>query len=207
MSITPRDCKINKKSTALPELFNLELIASNILTDINLLKVKEILQKKTNLKEELMKLGKYWAQYANDLWLKDDCVWLDGRIVIPMPLQVPIEARIHFYHHGKRNMFEASRYVWYPYMYRSLAAKATYCQQCTDAGKNLKTMLPKGDVGKDPETREPNESLQLDFWGPISYLNEQKKYVLVATDRFSRWPLAMVTITNSSDKVLKFFDK
>ena len=92
-------------------------------------------------------------------------------------------------------------------MYRSLAAKVTYCQQCTDAGKNLKTLLPKGDVGKVRETREPNECIQLDFWRPISYLNESKKYVLVATDRFSRWPSAMVTTTKTSDKVLKFLDK
>ena len=94
-----------------------------------------------------------------------------------------------------------------PLLYRSLAAKATYCQQCTDAGKNLKTLLPKGDVGKVPEPREPNEFLQLDFWGPISYLNESRKYVLVATDRFSQWPSAMVTTTNTSDKVLKFIGK
>ena len=104
-------------------------------------------------------------------------------------------------------MFEAARDVWYPYMYRSLAAKATYCQQCTDAGKNLKTLLPKEDVGKVPELREPNECLQLDFWGPISFLNESRKYVLAASDRFSRWPSAIVTTTNTSDKVFKFLDK
>ena len=92
-------------------------------------------------------------------------------------------------------------------MYRNLAVKATYCQQCTDAGKNLKTLLPKGDVGKVPEPREPNEYLQLDFCGPISYLNETRVFFLVATDRFSRWPLAMVTTTNTSDEVLKFLDK
>ena len=134
-------------------------------------------------------------------------MWLDGRLVIPLPLQVPIESRIHYYHHGKRNMYEAARDVWYPYLCRSLAAKATYCQQCTEVGKNLKTLLPKGDMGKVPEPREPNECIQLDFWGPINYLNESKKYVLVATDRFSRWPSAMVTTTNLSDKVLKFLDK
>ena len=131
-------------------------------------------------------------------------MWLDGRLVIPLPLQVQIETRIHFCHHGKKNMFEAARDVWYPYMYRSLAATATYCQQCTDASENLKTLLPKGDVGKVPEPREPNECLQLEFCGPISYLNESRKYVLVATDRFSKWPSAMVTTTNTSDKVLKF---
>ena len=207
MSIIPRDCKVIKKSQSLPELFSLEFVASNIPADVNLVRVKEALEKKTNLKEELLKIGKYWAQYANDLSLRDDCVWLDGRLVIPLPLQVPVESRIHYYHHGKRNMFEAARDVWYPYMYRSLAAKATYCQQCTEAGKNLKPLLPKGDMGKVPEPREPNECLQLDFWGPINYLNESKKYVLVATDRFSRWPSAMVTTTNTSDKVLKFLNK
>ena len=40
ISIIPRDCKVIKKSTALPDLFNLEFIASNIPADINLLKVK-----------------------------------------------------------------------------------------------------------------------------------------------------------------------
>ena len=110
-----------------------KFVASNIPADVNLVRVKEAMEKKTNLKEELLKIGKYWAQYANDLSLRDDCVWLDGRLVIPLPLQVPVESRIHYYHHGKRNMFEAARDVWYPYMYRSLAAKATYCQQCTEA--------------------------------------------------------------------------
>ena len=90
MSIIPRDCKVIKKFQALPELFNLEFVASNIPADVNLVRVKEALEKKINLKEELLKIGKFWAQYANDLSLRDDCVWLDGRLVILLPLQVPI---------------------------------------------------------------------------------------------------------------------
>ena len=74
MSIIPRDCKVIKKSQALSELSNLEFVASNIPADVNLLRVKKSLEKKTNLKEELLKIGKYWAQYANDLSLRDDCV-------------------------------------------------------------------------------------------------------------------------------------
>ena len=42
---------------SLPELFNLEFFAS-IISDINLHEVREALQKKTNLKEELSKMGK-----------------------------------------------------------------------------------------------------------------------------------------------------
>ena len=65
-------------------------------------------------------------------------------------------------------------------------------------------MCSKGYVGKIPEPKEPNESVQLDFWGPINYLKEYKKYLLVAVDRFSRWPSAIVCISNRSDKIVKF---
>ena len=95
-SIITRDCKTVTKSTALPDFFNLEFIASNIPADVDLLEIKESLQKKTNLKEQLTKVVKHWAQHANDLSLKDDCVWLDGRLVSPLPLQLPVKARILF---------------------------------------------------------------------------------------------------------------
>ena len=65
-------------------------------------------------------------------------------------------------------------------------------------------MRSRGDLGSIAEPKESNESVQLDFWGPISYLNESKKYVIVAVDRFSRWPSAMVCGNNRSDKFLEF---
>ena len=48
-------------------------------------------------------------------------------------------------------------------------------RECPAAGKNFKTMCSKRDLGTIPEPKEPNESLQLDFWGPINYLKESKK--------------------------------
>ena len=38
--------------------------------------------------------------------------------------------------------------------------------------KSLKPLCAKCDTGKVYESREPNECLQLDFWGPIKYLDE-----------------------------------
>ena len=81
-------------------------------------------------------------------------------------------------------MFDAAKDVWYPYIYRSIASMAKECPECTAAGKNLKTILRKNQLGTVPEPKEPNDSVQLDFWGPIIYLNESRKYVLVAVDRF-----------------------
>ena len=65
-------------------------------------------------------------------------------------------------------------------------------------------MCSKGDLGKIPEPKEPNESVQTDFWGPINCLKEFKKYVRMAVDRFSRWPSAMVCNSNRSAKIVKF---
>ena len=101
-------------------------------------------------------------------------------------------------------MYDAAKNIWYPYMFRGLATIAGNCHECTLAGKNLKNMCLKDDIGKIPEPKEPNKSLQLDFWGPINYLKESKKYVLVAVGRFSRWPSAMVCNSNRSDKIIKF---
>ena len=50
--------------------------------------------------------------------------------------------------------------------------------------RNLKPMCSKGNLCKILEPKEPNEAIQLDFWGPINYLQESKKYVIVAVDRF-----------------------
>ena len=129
---------------------------------------------------------------------------MDERLVIPNTLQAAVNNRLHYYHQGKSRMYDAAKDIWYPYMFRSLAIIAGNCPECTLAGKNLKNMCSKGDIGKIPDPKEPNESVQLDFWGPINYLKESKKYVLVAVDRFSRWPSAMVCNSNRSDKIIKF---
>ena len=129
---------------------------------------------------------------------------MDEKFVIPINLQPAINNRMHAYHHGKTNMFDAAKDVWYPYIYRSIASMAEDYPECTAAGKNLKTILRKNQLGNIPEPKEPNESVQLHFWGRINYLNESRKYVLVAVDRFSRWPSAIVCGNNRSDKILKF---
>ena len=51
-------------------------------------------------------------------------------------------------------------------------AAADGCKDCTEAGKSLRPMCTKGDIGKVYEPRDPNNCLQSDFWGPIKYLNE-----------------------------------
>ena len=166
--------------------------------------IEMIKWKDPQLHSTIAAMSKYYAQYTQDFHEKDGCLWMDERLVIPNNLQAAVNNRLHYYHHGKSSIYNAAKDICYPYMFRSIATNAGNCPKCTLAGKILKNMCSKGDIGKIPKPKEPNESVQLDFWGPINYLKESKKYVLVAVHRFSRWPSAMVCNSNRSDKIIKF---
>ena len=205
MSIIPRNCKVVSKQSALPELFNLRFIESQYQSDPQLQAIIELIKSKDpQLHSKIAAMSKYFAQYTQDFHVGDGCLWMDERLVIPNTLQTAVVNRLHYYHHGKSSMIDRAKDIWYPYMFRSLATIAGNCPECTLAGKNLNNMCSKDDIGKILEPKEPNESVQLDFWGPINYLKESKKYVLVTVDRFSRWPSAMVCNSNRSDKIIKF---
>ena len=205
MSIIARNCKIVNKITSLPDLFNLRFIESNYVSDPQLSAIRDlIVSQDPKIHDKINAMNRYYSQFVNNFLVKENVVWMDEKLVIPMNLQTTINNRIHAYHHGKSNIFDAAKDVWYPYIYQSIASIAEDCPECNTAGMNLKTILRKNQLGNIPEPKEPNESVQLDFWGPINYLNESRKYVFVAVDRFSRWPSAMVCGNKRSDKILKF---
>ena len=173
MSIIPRNCKIVNKVTSLPDLFNLKFIESNYVSDPQLSAIRDlIVTQDPEIHEKITEMNRYYAQFVNDFSVKENVVCMDDKLVIPINLQSAINNRIHAYHHGKSNMFDAAKDVWYPYIYRSIASIAKGCPECTAAGKNLKTIIKKNQLGTVPELKEPKESVQLDFWGPINYLNE-----------------------------------
>ena len=136
MSIIPRNCKIVNKITSLPDLFNLKFIESNYVSDPQLSAIRDlIVSQDPNTHEKISAMNRYYSQFVNDFSVKENVVWMDEKLVIPMNLQTAINNRIHAYHHGKRNMFDAAKDVWYPYIYRSLASIAEECPECTAAGK------------------------------------------------------------------------
>ena len=89
-------------------------------------------------------------------------------------------------------------------MHRAIINKAEACQECTKYGKNVKTLKAKSDWENIPEPTEPNEELQIDFAGPFCSKKHSKYYILVAVDRYSRFPSAMITKATTATKVIKF---
>ena len=54
---------------------------------------------------------------------------------------------------------------------------------------------------------EPNQEIQLVFAGPIKLKTRGDVYILVALDRFSKWPTAQICENTDSRTVLKFLTK
>ena len=134
MSIIPRNCKIVNKATSLPDLFNLKFIESNYVSDSQLSAIRDlIVTQDPEIHEKVFQMNRYYAQFVNDFSAKENVVWMDDKLVIPINLQSAINNRIHAYHHGKSNMFDAAKDVWYPYIYRSIASIAEGCPECTAA--------------------------------------------------------------------------
>ena len=117
-------------------------------------------------------MNRYYAQFKNIMYVRENVVWMDDKLVIPNSLTTAINNRIHYYHHGKSNRFQAAKDIWYPYIYRSIASMVENCTECTESGKNLKKLISNQDMGQIIEPKEPKEAVQIDFWSPNNYLNE-----------------------------------
>ena len=96
MSVIPRDCKIVQKSSALPELFNLKPIEANHTGEPQMRAIKEWVESKDpELEKKVRAMSAYLRQHAHDFHVQENCLWMDERLVIPIPLRNAVVNRIH----------------------------------------------------------------------------------------------------------------
>ena len=114
-------------------------------------------------KEIISKIGQYYAQHQNDFAVRENCLWMDGRLAIPQDMSTSVLNRLHHNHHGRDKMFAPAKDVWIPLIHRNLAATAKYSKSCLEAGKNLKLDIPKSNTGTTYEPKDSNDLVQLDF--------------------------------------------
>ena len=134
-SIMPSDSKIVKKIEH-PEVLNLKLIEANIEKDPIMKTIRDnIRDKKPRAKEIITRLGQYYAQHYNDFAVRENCLWMDGRLAIPKDLSLAILNRLHYNHHELDKILAAAKDVWIPLMHRNFAATAKYCKSCLEADK------------------------------------------------------------------------
>ena len=94
-------------------------------------------------------------------------------------------------------MEQLSEAFRWPEMHREIHEKAESCPSCRAAGKNVITQIPSTETNNFEILTEPNQEIQLDFPGPIKSKTRGDVYILVAVDRFSKWPTAQICKTRT----------
>ena len=83
--------------------------------------------------------------------------------------------------------------------------KVKDCTACLASGKILKYQLPSKHYGKLGKLTEPGQEIQIDFTGK---LHNQKIHgdvqILIAVDRFSKWPTVKICKTAETKEVIQF---
>ena len=99
---------------------------------------------------------------------------------------------LHQGHTSTAKMDQSAEAFWWPGMHREIQEKAETCPSCRAAGKNIITPIPSTEKNNLEILTEPNQEIQLDSAGPIKSETRGNVYILVAVDRFSKWPTAQV---------------
>ena len=99
-SIVPSDSKVVRKLDH-PEILSLKLVEANLEKDPIMKTIRDAIRDKNpRAKEIITRLGQYYAQHYNDFAVRDNCLWMDGRLAIPKDMSSTVLNRLHFHHHG-----------------------------------------------------------------------------------------------------------
>ena len=146
--------------------------------------------------------------YTNPLWhqlsVVDDCILVDNRLVVPGQLRQAILKRIHRGHPGQAAMLDVSKYLWWPHMHKDIVNLAEECRSCTRYGKNAKYINPKNATKPLPLLTQPGQEVQLDYAGPLEDYKGKNIYLLVAVDRYSKFPSVKITKSTGGKSSTKF---
>ena len=95
-----------------PEILSLKLVEANLEKDPIMKTIRDAIKDKNpRAKEIITRLGPYYAQHYNGFAVRENCLWMDGRLAIPMDMSSAVLNRLHFQHHGRDKMFAAAKSV------------------------------------------------------------------------------------------------
>ena len=79
---------------------------------------------------------------------------------------------------------------------------------CLNNGKNLKAFENKSQLGELPKLSEPNEEIQMDFAGPLTFREHKDDYYLLVTvDCLTRYPHARLYKNCDMETALKYLQE
>ena len=187
---------------SLDKLFDKSLLAEVVSEDTWMDRLRRVVERNDRHGFELM------GPYTNPLWhqmsVVDDCLLVNNRLAVPEKLRQAVLRRLHQGHPGQEAMLEVSNYLWWPHMHKDIVNMAEECRSCTRYGKNAKYLIPKNSAKPLPLLSQPGQELQLDYAGPLEDHKGKKIYLLVAIDRYSKFPSVKVTKSTGGKSTIKF---
>ena len=81
-------------------------------------------------------------------------------------------------------------------MHKDIVNMAEECRSCPGYGKKVKYVIPKNSAKPLPLLTQPGQELQLDYAGPLEDHKGKQINLLVAIDRYSKFPSVKVTGEN-----------
>ena len=98
-----------------------------------------------------------------------------------------------------------AKIFWWQEKKNEIETKIKDCTACLASSKSLKHQLPKKYYGKLEKLTEHGQEIQIDFTGKLHNKNIHGKIqILIAVDRFSRWPTAKICKTSETKEVIQF---
>ena len=184
------------------KLFDKSLLAELVSEDTWMDRLRRGVERNDRQGFELM------GPYTNPLWhqmsVVDDCHLVDNRLAVPYKLRQAVLRRLHQGNPGQEAMLEVSNYLWWPHMHKDIVNMAEECRSCTRYGKNAKYIIPKNPAKPLPLLTQPGQELQLDYAGPLEDHKGKKIYLLVAIDRYCKFPSVKVTKSTGGKSTIKF---
>ena len=183
----------------LAKLFDKSLLAELTTEDTWMDRLRRVIERGDKQGFELMGL------YTNSLWsqmaVQDDCILANNRLAVPVQLRQAVLKRIHRGHPGQEAMLGASQYLWWPHMNKDIANLA---EECRRYGKKCKISYFEKRVKTTATAHKAGTGSTITLRGAHRKSKRKKIYLLVAIDRFSKFPLVKVTKSTSGKCTVKF---
>lgn len=107
-------------------------------------------------------------------------------------------------HLGVKKTFRKLTRFWWPKLHRDVEAYVKSCDTCQKFKNPVG--LPPGYLHSIPVS-EAFENIHLDIVGPLKTSNEGHKYVITATDAFSKWAFAKPSQTVRTSEMISFIEE
>ena len=191
-----------KKKAEKNFILDLALLVDETARDIKILNTIAAIKK-----QQLESIFYPYRPHRLHLSTRFGLLFYNDKIVIPKNMRSTIIAMLHQGHISTAKMDQLAEAFWWPGIHREIQEKAETCPSCRAAGKNIITQIPSTEKNKLEISTGPNQEIQLDFAGPIKSKTPGDVNILVAVDRFSKWPTAQVCGNPDTRTVLKFLTK